>query len=104
MRTKKTSTTGALGRALDEMLQDTLGLYNGTIHEGELGASAEEPLVPQNEFWRQNMFMIVVISVASMSMLGLAIGLAVVDRRKDKQRRERVAAVVGDTVPMGGLV
>jgi hypothetical protein len=50
------------------------------------------------------MFMIVVISVASMSMLGLAIGLAVVDRRKDKQRRERVAAVVGDTVPMGGLV
>jgi hypothetical protein len=93
---EKTTSTGAFGRVLDEMVQETLGINNGI--------TAEEPVVSQNDFWRQNMFMIVGISVVSMFVLGLVIGLDVVDRRRDKQRRERVAAVVGDDITVGGVV
>lgn len=93
---EKTTSTGAFGRVLDEMVQETLGINNGI--------TAEEPVVSQNDFWRQNMFMIVGISVVSMFVLGLVIGLTVVDRRRDKQRRERVAAVVGDDITVGGVV
>lgn len=93
---EKTTSTGAFGRVLDEMVQETLGINNGI--------TAEEPVVSQNDFWRQNVFMIVGISVVSMFVLGLVIGLTVVDRRRDKQRRERVAAVVGDDITVGGVV
>jgi len=79
----KTTSTGAFGRALDEMVQETLGFDNGT-------ASAEEPVV--NEFWRQNMFMVVAISAVFMFALGLVIGLTVVERRRDKQRRARISS------------
>lgn len=53
-------------------------------------------VISQGGFWRQNMFMILVVSIFSICLLGLSIGLTIVDRRKEKQRRERVACVKDD--------
>jgi len=53
-------------------------------------------VISQGGFWRQNIFMILVVSIFSICLLGLSIGLTIVDRRKEKQRREGVAYVEDD--------